>query len=364
MKKSELEALAKRTKETVRKGLKVKTEKGVRTSAGDADPGANIEVLPDTVSLTKYMRGGIQNIWKDAEPEQRLYKALGQDSGRSGGFFVPPVLSNTLIPLLQEKAVMRAMGATVIPVSGTDKIIWNRIMSDPVITWGTEAGTIIEDTGLQFGQTTLETHKMICLYKLSRELLDNASINMDAIVRERMASALALEEDNVFLQGMGGTQPLGFYYQTRVSSTDLSGSISLDTIKNSVYQVRNLNSEVTGWVAHPRTVNFLSKLKDADGRYMIGQGPGEVGTNVFNMNGIPLRQTTKVSALLRPGATETFMVGGKWSDMTIGDGQGLRIETSGDVYFTTDQIGMRLVKFIGMQLTQTASFVVIKGITE
>jgi len=360
MKRSELEALKERTKQNIRKSLKTQTEKDVRKSEGDT----HVEVKPEYVSISKYMRGAIFGIWTEADAEKRLYKALGQDSGTRGGFFVPPVLSNDVIELLKEAAVIRQMGVRILSVTGTDKVKFNSVTAAPSISWGSEAGTITEDTTMTFGQNTLETHKMVCLYKISRELLTNANVNMDALVRQELADALALEEDNAFLQGTGGTQPVGFYNNPRVNNTDLSGNITVDDLKDAAYQVRNTSyGEITGWVAHPRTVNYLSQLKDANGRYIFGTGPGERSGTLTDLLGLPLKQTTKISTTNRPGSTETFLVGGNWKDMLIGDGEGMRIETSTDAYFTTDEVGMKLVRFVGSMLRHPESFVVIKGIT-
>ena len=97
---------------------------------------------------------------------------------------------------------------------------------------------------------------------------------------------------------------------------------------------------------------------------MIGTGPGEAGRNVLNLLGVPLRKTNKISAVSCPSGTETFMVGGRWSDFMIGEGEGMRIEVSTENRWETDELDLRLVRIIGSMLVQPTSFVIIKGITE
>jgi len=353
-----LEGVAKAVKENV----KVSTKTEMRKSS----EGPHIEVVGEYRSISKYMRGALTGDWNDADTELRLYKALGQDTGHLGGFFVPPVLSNEVIELLRETAVIRGMpGVRVIPMPKTDKIVFNRMESGASVSWGGENTQIAEDTGIEFGQNTLETHKCVCLYKMSKELLENASVAMDAVVREEMAYELALEEDLRFLEGTGGTQPLGFYYNPRVLNTDLSASIDYDDIQNASYQVRKaLGQEITGWVSHPRTVNSLRQLKDAQGRYLIADNIGTLG--VTQLYGIPVKQTTKIPITSRPSSNETYMVGGYWRDFLIGEKPGIRIETtdSGGDAFAYDQVWLKLVKHVGCLPRHPEQFVVIKGIQQ
>jgi len=358
MLKSELEAIAKGLKSSLGNSIKKKNSKEVRKSTSTPD----IEVIKENVSLSKYMRGAIFNTWTGADDELALYKALGQDVGNRGGFLVPEQLASGIVELLKDKAKVRSMpGVKTITMTG-DKMKFNTVSSGPSISWGSESGTIAEDTGLGFAQETLETHKAVCLYKMSRELLDNANPSVDAILRMELADALGLEEDKVALQGVGGTQPVGIYYNPRVVSTDLSGVLGIDDLKDALYNLRLQNTEVNGWIAHPRTVNTLAQLKDSHGRYMFGQGPGESG--ISNLWGAPLANTTQIAITGYPSSTESYMIGGDWSQLIIGEKPGIRIETSteADTAFAADQVWLKLVKHVGTLLRHPQSFAVIKGI--
>jgi len=352
-------------KEGLKAALTTQTRKGLRTAAPPADDVGDVTDVKTKYSISKYLRGGIWKQWDGAENEERLFKALGQDDGAAGGFFVPSILSNEIIELLKDTTVIRSQPGVRVIQMETDKLEFNRTDAGPTISWGGESTTIAEDTTLEFGKSTLETHKAVCLYKMSRELLQNANISIDALVRMELADALGLEEDSVFLEGTGGTQPEGIYYNPRILSTDLSGSVGYDNIMDAEYQVRNAKSgPFSGYVMHPRTVNSLRKLKDGEGRFIYSNGgPGPAG--IPSLNGIPVSQTTQIGVTSRPGASESYIVGGKWSDLLIGEKAGLRIETTntGGDAFADDQVHMKLVKFVGSLLRHPESFVVIKGIS-
>ena len=361
---SEKAAMKAALKSAIQKQLVTKSLTGERRGS---DP--VIEVKPDHASISKYLRGTLLNVWDGAEVEKRLFtKALGQEVGTRGGFLVPTQVSSQLIPLLKDKSVVRRMPGVKTIKMRSDKLEFGRVDSGPEISWGGEAVTIAEDTSLEFGQNTLQVKKAVCLYKTSRELLMNANPGIDDIVRAELVEALALEEDRVFLAGTGGSMPLGLLYMPTVNSTDLSGNLSSDDLKEAEYNVRLAHAEITGWIVHPRVGYSISRWKDAEGRYLLGDGSpngglGVSGNQVQKLLGKTLLQSTQIPITNLPSTDETAMFGGDWSHFLIGENGDLRIETSAERYFESDQIALRLCRSVGSLCKQPAAFVVVKGIT-
>jgi len=340
-------------------GISKTSTSGVRKTAS-----GGVEVIDENLSITKYIRGVTGLGWHNAEAEEKIFKALGQDNAAAGGVFVPTTLSSEIIELLKETAAVRSMpGVQVVDVPG-DKMEWVSVTDPPVISWGSEAGTITEDTGLQFGKKTLELKKAQVLYSMSRELLDNANTSVDAIVRSEIAAALALEEDKVFLEGTGGQKPLGFYMNPRVESTTISTTPTFDTFKDAAIRTRYNNAEVNGWIMNPRTAHTLSKLKDGSGRYAKNMGGVPDGNfrDVNNIDGAIVKQTTQIPIVLRSAANDSYAVGGQWQYFQIGQKANIRIETSMHSSFTTDEIDLRMISFVGCLVKQPGAFVVVKGI--
>lgn len=360
LRKSQLEALKANAK-LIENGKKA----AVRKSAGDA----NIEVITPKFSFSKYLRGMLWKEWPNAELEkQEFQKALGQDTESLGGFLVPTQVSNELIELLKATTVVRTMPGVRIIDMTTDKLTIGRLDNGPQVSWGAENTVIAEDTSTTFGQVSLELNKMVCLYKVSRELLQNANTSVDDLLKREMAEASALAEDLAFLQGTGGTQPLGLYNHMSIHNTDLSGTIDYDNILDADFQVENANSLVDGWISHPRTKNTLRKIKDGEGNYLYVPAGVRLtdGSNATmdTIYGSMAKWTTQISTTGRPGSNETYMVGGRWSDMLIGQKPEVRIETTdtGGDAFATDQVWIKLVRFVDMGLRHPESFVRIVGI--
>jgi len=352
--------------------VSITTTTGLRKSTD----GSTITVEKEHISFSKYIRGGLFGIWRNADHEKRIFekyegknvsKALGSTNQTRGGLFVPDEVSSVLIPRLEAEAKIRSMGCPVTKVAGFRAFKYPVQGTAPTITWGTESATLTADDNINFDPGTIESHKMTCLVYTSRELAADADIDIESVVQGDIVKQIALAEDQVVLRGLGGTQPLGLLYHPRVNSTDLSGEIDQDDITNAVYQVTKSNGIVNGWIGDPALAWKLSKLKDGEGRYIYPQEGkiGNTGQGITNLGGAPLKVTTTVGVGSYPGSNETFVVGGDWSKYMLIDGTAMRVEvtTEGGDAWTKDQLGLRVVKYFGGGPLQPATFVVIKGIT-
>ena len=363
MTKAEKEAYKTSIKASIRKSMKTNTVVDDRVTS--VEP--YIEVKEQYKSISRFLKGAYLGDWEDAEVEKVMYqKALGQDSSTQGGVLVPPVFVQEIIPLLKDKVVVRSMpGVRTVDMGKAMTMTWPRVATGPTVTWGSEAATISEDTTLDFGTNTLDAKKCVSLYKISNELLMNANPSVDTIVKQELTDAMALEEDKVFLEGTGGVKPLGLYYNPRVRSTDLSGNLSVDDLKEALYQIRLGQASATGWIGHPRTKYDLARLKDAEGRPLFGTVATNPGVGVPTMGdlwGLPFKDTTQIGITLLPGSDETYLVVGDWKNLWIGEKQGMRLDVSKDIYFTTDQVAIRLVRHVGATVVQPGTISVISGI--
>ena len=374
LKKADFEKRKAATKARIAKGLTT-TRMADPHKTGDLDDDATVKVKDDRLSIGKYIRGGLYGIWKGAEAEKRVFSKryemakvdLAETSIAAGGLFVPDVVSATLIPRLQAQSVLRRLGCSVVTVGGFRKFVYPLQGEAPAVTWGTEGATHTADTTMDFDQGNLESHRESCLIYVPIELMMDSNIDMESTIRNDIADQMALDEDRVVFRGLGGTEPLGMLYQPRVNSTDLSGEIDQDDITNAVYQVTKANGRITAWVGDPALGWKISKLKDAEGKYLFPQTGqhANVGDNVLDLGGKPLHQTTQVGVGSYPGSNETYTIGGDWARYVILDGQGLVVDVAregGDAW-TKGKIGIRVLKWFGCGPALPAAFVVVKGIT-
>ncbi|HUX01421.1 MAG TPA: phage major capsid protein [Phycisphaerae bacterium] len=375
MKKADYEKRKAATKARIAKNLTTIRTPDPRGTGNDFADDADVRVKDEHISLAKYLRGGVFGVWDGAEVEKRIYakrfelsKAdLGSTSESAGGLFVPDVVSATLIPRLQEKSVLRALGCSVVTVKGFQKYIYPVQGTAPTITHDGESDTLTADTSMDFDPGNIEQHRTTCLIYAPVELMMNANIDMESQIRNDIADQMALDEDAQAFRGLGGTQALGLLYQPRVNSTDLSGEIDQDDITNAAYQVDKAHGALSAWVGDKALGWKISKLKDAEGRYLFPQTGqhANLGANVKDLGGVPLFQTTQIGVGSYPGSNETYLIGGDWARFMLLDGGGLMVDVTregGDAW-TKAKIGVRVVKWFGCGPLLPATFVVVKGIS-
>lgn len=349
-------------KEAVATGIKKATTTDVRKSTGTVEVTAEHDENKD-YSFVKYLKGMALHDWSDAPEELKLFKALNTQVGTEGGFIVPTQTSNKIIELLKDNAVVRNIpGVKVINMKSNSMEV-GRLDTGPSITWGGENTTIASDTSVEFGLLTLKLKKAVCLYPMSREMIKYSNPSVEALLKSELAASIGLAEDLAFLEGIGGSQPLGLYYNTRILNTDLSAVGSYDDIYEAQMQVRNQKGEVSAWITNPTVEYTLRTLKDAEGRYLKNYDAGGPD-RVAKLGGVPVHYTTQVPNTLRPGSNESYILGGDWKNFIIGQSGTLRIETSTEAgdSFAKDQLWIKVVHEVDCVLRHPETFVRIVGI--
>lgn len=347
------------------------TDVTVGRRLGSDEPVGDVTDVRENVSLVKFIRGVHTGDWKGAEVEkgltdkaQEFFKALGTDHATLGGVFVPDQVMATVIPKLQAKAVVRNLEIQRIGnlPAMSQRIPWENGV--PTVSYGTENATMTADTGTSYGERVLEIHRAHILIELSREILEYSNIDIEGNVRSQMGRQVALDEDVQVFEGLGGQRPTGIYYHPRVISTDLSAAIAADDIAEATFQLRNADGEgASAWVMAPKLAYKLAILKDANGRYIFSpNGTPLSGKSVTNLDGVPVKQTTKIPITNRPSTNETYTIAANWNRLILGEGPYLiETTTEGGDAFKKHQMHVKLVRWWGFLLEEPAEFCVIKG---
>lgn len=362
------------TKEQLRaliaKRLRLVDVDAIRKSGGQPTKGGGGE--KHEFSISKYMRGGLFGNWRDAEFEkseyERVQKQLGSAVGTAGGFLVTPEYSAELIELLRARAVVRNLGVRVYPMSG-DTLTFNRMTGAAVAYWVAEGATKTESQPT-VGQATLVLKEVAGLVRSSNSLIQDASPAVDAIIRQDLVDVLVLAEDLAFIQGTGGTQPLGIYNDPNVPNTTLGvgngATPTFDDLYDAMYAIEAANAMYTGWLMHPRTKNTLRKIKDGMGNYIYRIGDRAQG-DPDTLFGLPVGLTTQVPINLTRGTSVdcSYVILGDWKEFCVGEKAGaaaIVIDVSTERYFELDQTAFRAVRRIDCMVRQPNAFYVVRGV--
>jgi HK97 family phage major capsid protein len=297
-------------------------------------------------------------------------KSLSEGTDSAGGYLVPVEHSSQLIAFLSARAAVRAAGATVVPMNSDTLQI-------PSQTGGATAYWVAENSAITasdqtWGQVQLQAKKLAALTKLSSELFEDSDPGVEALVMADLARVLALEEDARFLRGDGtGNTPTGLenISGVNVDTTTLGangGVPTFDHLADMLYRLDadNVPAEGRAWIVHPRTVNTLRQIKDADDKYLWadpsapGDPPTLWGYPTYTSTAIPIDETQGTS-----GDCSTVVLG-CWPEFVIGQRKALELRASDAAgnAFEYDQVFIRAIMRVDCNVRHADSFEVLKGV--
>lgn len=177
-------------------------------------------------------RAAAQKAGKNAQgimvPTEVLTRALntsttGIATGDTGGFAVDrTLLSQSFIEILRNKTTVMNLGTTLGGLVGGFDI--------PKQTSGATGYWVDEDedvpeTGFELGQVPLDPKTVGAFTEITRRMLMQSSLGIEAIVRADLARALGLSIDLAAFYGDGNKKPLGIINQNGVNAVTFAGAV-------------------------------------------------------------------------------------------------------------------------------------------
>ena len=266
-------------------------------------------------------------------------KALAAGDAAAGGFLVPTQFSNEVIEFLRARAVIRRLGARVMPVpTGTLKI--------PKLSGGATAYYIGENTAATkseetTGQLTLSFKKLVTLVPMSNDLLRYASPGADTIVRDDVVNAMRVREDSAFIRDTGtDSTPKGLRYWANADNiVTANGTASVaNTFSDLGKLIRklleaNIPMLAPAWIMAPRVEVFLRTLINSNG-FSVFREEMNAGT----LLGFPFANTTSIPVNLNTSGagnndeSEIYCV--DMAQAIIGESMNLVVDASQEASYT------------------------------
>ncbi len=312
------------------------------------------------LTMSKYVRSIVTGDWSGIPVEAR---AMAVGTATAGGYAVPDVLSARVIDKARNAArVIRAGAQTVPMTSSTLKLA--RVAGDPAAGWKLEnAAATASDMTLE--QVTLTARTLMAYVKSSVELFEDSE-EIEDVIENALAGALALELDRAALRGSGtAPEPRGIRNTTGVTlqSQGANGAAftSYAPLSTAIQTIRAANGEPTAIIYSPRTAGTLDRLVDTTNQ------PLRMPPSVENM---PQYVTAQIPENLTTGtSTDTSEVYvGQWNELLIGVRRTLTIEASREAADATDsafrqlQVHLRAYLRADIAVAQPAHFVAITGV--
>ena len=314
-------------------------------------------------SLVRALNAALTGDWSKAGFEREVSQTLAKRSGReTTGFFMPSDITmqrdttpgymvgqatqggnlvatelrtGSFIDLLRAKAMVTRMGATVISgLVGNVEI--PRQTGASTTYWLAENGAPTESNAT-FDKVSLKPKTIGALSSISRNLLLQSSMNVEAFVRNELAVSLALGIDLAALCGTGtNNQPTGIANVSGICPVEggtNGGSLTFDKLIDMETQVATANADVTNmyYLCNAATIGFLKKIKNTTGDY-IWKPITEAVRNGFpgEVNGYAVGRSNQVRSGLEKGTAKNCheIYFGNWADLLIGEWGFLEIDVN------------------------------------
>lgn len=348
---------------------------------------ANVGMSADDIrnySLRRAILAAASNDWRGAELEREASEAVARRLGREpSSFFMPAdvqaerrdltvgtaadggytvatdLLAQSFIELLRNRMVVQAAGATVLAGLQGDVAIPKQT-GGATAYWVAESGAPTESQQA-VGQVTLSPKTVGAFTDFSRKLLRQSSLDVEAFVRQDLATALALAIDLAALHGSGASnQPTG------IASTSGIGSVAGGTngLAPTWAHMISLETEVA---VDNADVGRLAYITNAKVRGKLKQTPKVSSTDsvmVWEVNDNPINGyralvSNQVSSALTKGTSSgvcSAIFFGNWNDLLIGMWGGLDILVDPYTHSTSGTVRVVALQSVDIAVRHAESF--------
>jgi HK97 family phage major capsid protein len=299
-------------------------------------------------------------------------KAMTEGVDAQGGYLVRPQVERQIVETKELDNVLRGLCSRLNVT--TNSIQLDQLTLSTTAGWVAELAQKPETTGMTLATVTASVFTAAGLATISNQLLADSNPSVDNLVTTDLAKRLTALEETAFLAGTGTGQPLGILNTPGLQATALTSTAVTDllaAILSAIGQVETDHGAPTGILMHPRTWTRILLAQFAagaqTGAYLIQPGAGyqDPRTGVRgparNLWGYPVYTTNRMPTNLG-GGTESRVIVGDFSEALILDRQGITVDESPHVYFTTNQTVFRAEMRVGFTAARTpTAFNIIGG---
>ena len=277
-----------------------------------------------------------------------------------GGVNIPTVLYGTIGKAVSEANVIRRIGAnTIVTTSTTTLPLANNA---PTALWKDQnPSASYAETAQAFSSATLNAYKLTALVKVSEEVMQDASTDLEATVAANIGTSFGNAEEIAFVSGSGTLQPTGLFRVTTaggnaVLSQNLgsaSGSyVILDNLTDAFYKMSGGKRQEAVWVVSDALASAMRKARSTTNQSLweismvAGQPDRFLGRPVFTTSAGPTSWSI--------GTQGVFVYPKHY---TIGDRGAQSLQRLNELYAAEGNVGFKAFKRVDAALHDGNSLV-------
>ena len=299
----------------------------------------------------------------------------------NAGVLIPVELKNEVLRIAQTQFGLARRDMFYLPFSGPGNSRTIPTLGTSVSVFWTGEGAKKRSTQPKFSLVTQTLKKLAAIVPMTEEILEDSLIDINALLGQLFAEAIAKEEDIQFFMGTGspwtGILNLGTVNIVNQASGDAS-QVTIDDLIDMEDATPTGALNGSKYYFHRTILSVLRKLKNLNGDYiLIPSANGKPGT----LNGYPYETSDAFPALNDIGTGDAFILFGNLKQGAIfGDKQQIRVKlldqaTVGDSNGTDsgsedqssinlaeqDMVALRIVERVGYTPALAKAMTVLKA---
>ena len=352
----------------------------------------NFEAECRAFSLTKAIAAQLPNSTVDAGREREISQELARRSGRAfSGIAVPTQVfeervhttalpaggpgSNIIatdyrgdlfIDRLRNAIKVRQLGATVL-----SNLVGN--VDIPRLKGSVTTGWVAENSALtasdaQFEKISLTPKHVGALAEYSRNMLQQASPDVEQLLRRDMALMLGEAVDLAAINGSGASnQPLGILGTSGIGSVAIGtngGPITWSSVIDLIAAVENVNGMGSGFFTNTKVTKSARKTL----KTTADTASNMVQTDPNALAGYPLQTSNLVPSNLTKGTSSgvcSALIFGNWADLLLGYWSELDVLVNPyeSTAYSKGNVQIRAMVTMDVKVRQPSSFAAIQDLT-
>jgi len=202
--------------------------------------------------------------------------------------------------------------------------------------------------------TTLGAFKYGFIIQLSRELIEDAGVDITAFLAEQIGNGLGYNVQSALTTGGGTTAPTGIVTAAGsgiTGGTGVSGAFTADNLIDLYYSLDGAARLLpgVGWMANGPSIGAMRKLKDTAGNYVFS--PSLDGNNRDLLLNKPVYENPHMS---NAGTGVKSVLVGHMPSYFVRTVGGINIQRSDDFAFNADLVTFRATMRVDGNLPQTS----------
>ena len=271
----------------------------------------------------------------------------------STGAPVPTSFYDQIIMLARHVGPMLET-STIINTAGGENLQIPSLATYSVGTVSSEAAAIGESDPTFNSFVTLGAYKYSFLTQISREMIEDAGVDILGFLAQQTGNALGFAVNNALTVGTGTLQPTGIVTAAGsgiTGGTAVSGAFTADNLIDLVYSVDTAGRTLpgTGWQMNAKSIAAVRKLKDNAGQYLFSPSLSADARDL--LLGYPIYENP---AMVVPATSAKSVIFGHLPSYYVRQVGGIRLDRSDDFAFQNDLVTFRATVRLDGNLIQTS----------